>query len=371
MKMKAAVYRAYGGPISVEEVELAPPKEHEVLVKTSYTGWCKSDYVMVSGRIQTSLPRVVGHEASGVVAELGPGVTTVQKGDHVTASWSSSCGKCKMCLSGKENLCLAYTPLRGQGALLDGTSRLTDAKGNRLGHDFFVAGFAEYMVIPEANALKLRKDLPLDVACFLGCCMPTGFGAVYNTARVKPGDSVAVWGIGGVGLNVVQGAKIAGARPIIAVDLEGSKEAKAREFGATHFIDSSREDPVPKVREITGGAGADIIFEASGEGGAIAQLYWAMATGGKHIQIGVHSAEEKVPMNFTFTPGSRRQMIGCLYGDVHLNTEVPAMADMLMEDKYIDLKKLISREFTLDEINEAYDAMEKRKIIGRWVCSFE
>jgi|WetSurMetagenome_2_1015567.scaffolds.fasta_scaffold108942_2 S-(hydroxymethyl)glutathione dehydrogenase / alcohol dehydrogenase len=370
MKMKAAVNRAYGGPITIEEIDLAPPKEHEVLVKTAYTGWCKSDYVVVSGRIKMPLPMVIGHEASGVVVEVGPGVTMVQKGDHVAASWSSSCGKCKMCLSGRENLCLDYGPYLGQGVLLDGTSRLSDAKGTQLGHDFFVSGFAEYMVIPEMNCLKLRKDLPLDVACFLGCCMPTGFGAVYNTGQVKPGDSVAVWGVGGVGLNVIQGAKVRGANPIIAVDLEGSKEAIAREFGATHFLNSSKEDPVPKVQEITGGLGADVIFEASGEGGAIAQLYWAMAKGGKHVQIGVHDSAEMVTMNFTYTPGSRKQMIGCLYGDVHLHKEVPAMADLLMDDKYIDLKKLISRVFTLDQINEAYQATEKRQTIGRWVCKF-
>jgi S-(hydroxymethyl)glutathione dehydrogenase / alcohol dehydrogenase len=369
--MKAAVNRAHGGPMTIEEVELAPPREHEVLVKTVYTGWCKSDYVVVSGRIQMPLPVVVGHEAAGIVVETGPGVSTVQKGDHVAASWASSCGQCKMCLSGNENRCLVYTPLIGKGTLLDGTSRLTDAAGNRLGHDFFVSGFAEYMVIPERNAVRLRKDLPLEVACFLGCCMPTGFGAVYNTAQVKLGDSVAVWGVGGVGLNAIQGAKVRGANPIIAVDLEGSKEAIAREFGATHFINSSLEDPVPKVREITNGAGADIIFEASGEGGAIAQLYWAMAVMGKHIQIGVHSASEMVPMNFTYTPGSGRRMIGCLYGDVHLHQEVPAMADMIMDGRYIDLHKLISRKFRLEEINEAYLATENRQTIGRWICSFE
>jgi S-(hydroxymethyl)glutathione dehydrogenase/alcohol dehydrogenase len=368
MKMKAAVCRAYGKPMTIEEVELAPPKEHEVLVKTKFTGWCKSDYVVVSGRIRMTLPMVIGHEASGVVVDVGPGVTMLEKGDHVAASWSSSCGRCKMCVTGRETLCLTYTPLIGKGALPDGTSRLSDAKGNRLSHDFFVSGFAEFMVIPERNAIRLRKDLPLDQACFLGCCMPTGFGAVCNTANVKPGESVAVWGAGGVGLNVIQGAKLRGANPIIAVDLEGSKEAIAREFGATHFINSSKEDPVPKVQEITKG-GADVIFEATGEGGAIAQLYWAMGVGGRHIQIGVHAADEMVSMNFTFTPGSHRQMIGCNYGDIHLHQDLPVFADMVMDGKY-NLSKLITRRFKLEEINEAYEATAKRQIKGRWVCVF-
>ncbi len=370
MKMKAAVCRTFDQPMTIEEVELAPPKEHEVLVKTKYTGWCKSDYVVASGRIKMPLPMVMGHEASGVVMNAGPGVTMLEKGDHVAVSWSSSCGKCKMCVTGRETLCLTYTPLIGQGALPDGTSRLSDSKGNRLNHDFFVSGFAEYMVVPERNAVKIRKDLPLEEACFLGCCMPTGFGAVYNTARVMPGESVAVWGAGGVGLNVIQGAKLRGANPIIAVDLEARKEAIAREFGATHFIDSSKNDPVPLVREITKGSGADIIFEATGEGGAIAQLFWAMAVAGRHIQIGVHPAEEKVPMNFTFVPGSHRQIIGCNYGDIHLHQDLPAFADMIMDGRY-NVSKLITRRFKLEEVNEAYQATKKRQIIGRWVCAFD
>jgi len=369
MKMKAAVCRAYGEPISIEEVELAPPKKHEVLVKTMYTGWCKSDYVVVSGRIKMPLPMVIGHEAAGIIEDVGPEVTSVEKGDHVAAVWSSSCGKCKMCASGRETLCLTYTPLLGKGTLLDETSRLSDKNGETLHHDFFVSGFAEYMVLPEMNAIKLRKDLPLDQACFLSCCMPTGFGAVYNTADVKPGESVAVWGVGGVGLNVIQGAKLRGANPIIAVDLEESKKSIALEFGATHFIDSSKEDPVPKVMEITKG-GADVIFEATGEGGSIAQLYWAMAVAGRHIQIGVHDASEMVSMNFTFTPGSHRQMIGCNYGDVRVHQDLPILADMVMDGKY-NLSNLITKKFKLEDINEAYEGTAKRKIIGRWVCAFE
>lgn len=367
--MKAAVCRQHGGPMTIEEVNLAPPKEQEVLIKTKFTGWCKSDFVVVSGRIKMGLPIVVGHEAAGVVVEVGPGVTMLEKGDHVAASWCSSCGKCKMCTTGHETLCLTYTPLIGKGTLIDGTSRLTDADGMTLGHDFFVSGFAEYMVVPERNAIRMRKDLPLDQACFLGCCMPTGFGAVVNTAKVQPGESVAVWGAGGVGLNVIQGARFRGADPIVVVDIEGSKEAIAREFGATHFIDSSKEDPVPKVQEITKG-GADVIFEVSGEGGSIAQLYWAMAVNGRHIQIGVHSADEIVPMNFTFTPGSHRQMIGCNYGDIHLHRDLPIFANMIMDGKY-NVAKLISRRFKLDQINEAYEATAKRQTIGRWVCEFD
>ncbi len=370
MKMKAVVCRERNAPLSVEEVELAPPKENEILVKTMFTGFCHSDLSVITGAVPFAVPMVVGHEAAGIVVEAGPGVTSVQEGDHVAASWEVSCGRCKMCVTGREVLCTGNGKYFINGTLLDGTSRLTDAHGRKLCHHVFVSGFAEYMVIPEAGAIKVRKEMPLDQACFIGCCVPTGFGAVYNTAQVKPGNSVAVWGMGGIGLNVVQGAKLRGANPIIAVDIEASKEAVAREFGATHFINNSKEDPVPTIQGLTGG-GADFVFEATGDVGAIAQLYWAMGVGGKHIQIGVHPPNETVPMQLSFTPSHHRDIIGCLYGDVHPSQDLPAIADMVANGSYISLEKLISRKFKLEEINDAVDAMAKRQIIGRWVCAIE
>jgi S-(hydroxymethyl)glutathione dehydrogenase / alcohol dehydrogenase len=313
---------------------------------------------------------VIGHEASGTVIDTGPGVTTVQKGDHVVTCWAVPCGTCKLCVNGRENICPTNREFIGGGTLLDGTSRLTDAGGNALHHMTFVAGFAEYVVIPEAGAIKMRKDFPLDQACLMGCCMPTGFGAVYNTAQVKPGQSVAVWGMGGIGLNTVQGAYLRGAKPIVAVDLAGSKENIAREFGATHFIDSSKEDPVPRVQELTGG-GADFVFEATGDTGAIRQIYWAMGIGGKQIQIGIHSMHETVPMSLSFTPPHNRDIIGTLYGGVHIHTDIPAFADMIMDGRYISMGKLITRKFKLEDISEVHQAMTDHKIIGRWVCEFD
>lgn len=370
MKMKAVVCRDRNAPLKVEEVELAPPKEHEVLVKTMFTGFCHSDLSVITGTVPFAIPMVLGHESSGIVVDVGPGVTSVQVGDHVAASWEVTCGKCKMCVSGREVLCTGTVSHFVNGTLLDGTSRLTDMHGKTLLHHVFVSGFAEYMVIPEAGAIKVRKEMPLDQACFIGCCMPTGFGAVYNTAQVKPGNSVAIWGMGGIGLNVVQGAKLRGANPIIAVDLEGSKEAIAREFGATHFINNSKEDPVPIIQQLTGG-GADFVFEASGEVGAIAQVYWAMGVGGKHIQIGIHSPKETVPMQLTFTPPHHRDIIGCNYGDVHPSQDLPVLAEMVATGRYINLEKLISKKFKMEEINDVVDAMVKRQIIGRWVCAID
>jgi S-(hydroxymethyl)glutathione dehydrogenase/alcohol dehydrogenase len=223
MRMKAAVCREYNKPITIEEVELAPPKAKEVLVKTMFTSLCHSDWSAVAGYLGVSIPAVLGHESAGIIVDVGPEVTSVKKGDHVVASWAVPCGKCKLCANGQGHICDTNRQFFIEGTLLDGTSRLTDAKGNRLCHSTFVSGFAEYMVIPEQGAIKVRDEFPLDQACFIACCMPTGFGAVYNVAQVKPGNSVAIWGMGGVGLNVVQGAKLRGAYPIIGVDLESSK----------------------------------------------------------------------------------------------------------------------------------------------------
>jgi S-(hydroxymethyl)glutathione dehydrogenase/alcohol dehydrogenase len=184
MKVKAAVLREFDKPVSVEEVNLAPPKEKEVLVKTAYTGFCHSDLHFVRGKVNFGLPGVIGHEASGVVEDVGPNVTSVKRGDHVVAAWMVACGSCPECATGQGYICRNSAEIFKSGVLLDRTTRLTDSKGNKLCHQTFVSGFAEYMVVPEAGAIKIRDDMPLDQACFLGCCMPTGFGAVYNAAGV-------------------------------------------------------------------------------------------------------------------------------------------------------------------------------------------
>jgi S-(hydroxymethyl)glutathione dehydrogenase/alcohol dehydrogenase len=252
---------------------------------------------------------------------------------------------------------------------MDGTSRLTDAKGKRLNHQTFVSGFAEYMVIPEIGAIKIRDDMPLDQACFLGCCVPTGFGAVYNAAGVKPGDSVAIWGMGGIGLNVVRGAKLRSAYPIIAIDLEGSKETIAREFGATHFINSSKKDPVPIVQELTRG-GAKFCFEAIGDPGAITQASWSLGLGGQLTQIGLTREEEMTGLPLVFTPIHCKSVVGTLYGNIRTHEDIPTFADMAMNGDF-ELDKLISKKFKVEEINEVGEAMEKRQIIGRWVCVWD
>jgi S-(hydroxymethyl)glutathione dehydrogenase/alcohol dehydrogenase len=255
-----------------------------------------------------------------------------------------------------------------KGVLPDGTSRLTDSKGKMLCHQTFVSGFAEYMVVPEAGAIKVRDDLPLDQACFLGCCMPTGVGAVYNVAGVKPGESVAIWGMGGVGLNVVRGAKLRSANPIIGIDLESSKEAIAREFGVTHFIVSSKQDPVPMIHELTGG-GVDYCFEVTGDPGAATQASWALGLGGKFIQIGIAPPTALVGLPLTFFAGHCLELRGVQYGKIHTHVDIPRFADMAMKGDLM-LDKLITKKFKIEEINDVVEALKNRQIIGRWVCAW-
>jgi S-(hydroxymethyl)glutathione dehydrogenase/alcohol dehydrogenase len=368
MKMKAAVLREFNKPVVIEEVDLAPPKEREVLVKTSFTGFCQSDLHFLRGRVNFGLPGVIGHEAAGIVEDVGPGVTSVKKGDHVVTTWMVPCGTCPECMSGRGYICRASINTFHEGVLPDGTSRLKDSKGRRLGHQTFVSGFAEHMVVPEKGAVKVRDDLPLDQASFLGCCLPTGFGAVFNGAGVKPGNSVAIWGMGGVGLNVVRGARLRSANPIIGIDLEGSKEAIATQFGATHFIDSSKEDPVPIVKELTGG-GADYTFEVIGDPGAVLQALWAISLGGKHIQIGICPPDAMVGIPLTFLTAHCNSIVGTQYGMIQTDRDIPAFADMAMRGDLL-LDKLVTKKFKVEEINDVAEAMKARQIKGRWVCEW-
>ena len=369
MKMQAAVLREFGDKVSVEEIELAAPKEKEVLVKAVYTGFCHSDLHFIEGNVNFPLPMVLGHEVSGVVEAVGPGVTAVKKGDHVVPVWMLPCGTCPECVNGLGYICRNSHEIHGSGGLLDRTSRLSDLKGNRLNHQTFVSGFAEYMVVPEQGAIKIRDDMPMDQACFLGCCLPTGFGAVYNAAGVKPGQSVAIWGMGGVGLNVVQGAKIRNAYPIIGVDLEASKEKIAREFGCTHFINNSKDDPVPIIKEQLTNGGADFCFEVIGDSGAVTQAVWSLGMGGKLVQIGITPEGEMTGIPNTFTPLHAKSIEGTLYGNIDTHRDIPTFADMAMKGDF-KLDKLITKVFKINEINDVIKAMQKREIVGRWVCKW-
>jgi Zn-dependent alcohol dehydrogenase len=369
MKIKAAVLREPNKPITIEELELAPPKENEILVKMAYTGFCHSDLHLILGEIPIALPMVLGHEASGVVEEVGPGVTHLKKGDHVVCSWMVPCGKCHNCHRGKGYICTGSFEFFLEGKLLDGTSRLTDKDGKEVLHQNYVSGFSDHMVVPADGAFKINKDFPLDQACFMGCCVPTGWGAVTNVGEVQPGDSVAIWGLGGVGLNILRACALRHANPIIAVDLEAGKETLAKEFGATHFICNKDEDPIPKIQEITGG-GADVVFEAIGDSGAIEQAYWATGIGAKLVIAGVTPAEETANLQLFLLPLHQKSILGTLYGNISTHIDIPRLVEMAMNHD-LKLDQLITKYFKVEEINEVAEAMVKRQIKGRWVCKWD
>jgi S-(hydroxymethyl)glutathione dehydrogenase/alcohol dehydrogenase len=370
MEVKAAVLREFNKPVSIETLELADPKANEVMVKVAAVGFCHSDLHVFYGEIPVPLPIVLGHETAGIVEKVGPGVTKVKPGDHVVCCWMVPCGKCFQCFNGRPNLCEGHFPQFLGGQLLDGTSRLTDKEGKPVGQAFFISGFSTYTVVPEDGALPIRKDFPLEYACSLGCCVPTGWGAVVNVANVKAGTSVAVYGCGGVGLNVIRAASLRHANPIIAVDLEGNREEIAREFGATHFINSSKEDPVPKIMELTGGAGAEYVFEAIGDPGAIIQAYWSLRMGGRLILPGITPAEATTNLPLMLVPLHERAIIGTLYGGIKPQIDIPKLVDLAAEGAF-KLDKLVSKKIKLEQINEAAEAMHHRNIVGRWIIMME
>jgi S-(hydroxymethyl)glutathione dehydrogenase / alcohol dehydrogenase len=370
MKTKAAVGREFNTPYTIEEIGLEPPKENEVLVKVAHTGWCHSDlsgYKNYYALDPSILPVVPGHESAGVVQEVGPGVTTLKPGDHVVSCWQAPCGRCEACVSGNTHICEWLLVDLGTGKLKDGTARFRDADGSEINHALYVSGFSEYIVTPEISSVKVPKQLPLDQACLLGCCVGTGWGAVNRAAKVQAGESVAIWGMGGVGLNVVRGAALAGANPIIAVDLEGSKEELAMEMGATHFINSSKEDPVPAVLSMNGNKGVHFAFEVTGDVGASVQASYTLRNGGRLMQVGIPAAGEMASFQLFIMPFQAQKIEGVLYGSLRHQVDVPILADMALKG---DLKvdKLITKHFKLEDINEVRAAMERREIIGRWVC---
>lgn len=236
-------------------------------------------------------------------------------------------------------------------------------------HGFFVSGFATYSVMPEDGAIPLPKKMPLDQAAFLGCCLPTGWGAVVNKANLKAGDSVVVYGMGGVGLNIVRAASLRHGNPVIAVDIEGHNEAIAKEFGATHFIDSSKEDPVPKIQGLTGG-GADFVFEAIGDGGAIVQAYWSLGMNGKLIIPGVMRFDQTANLPLMLLPLHEKSILGTLYGAISTHIDIPRLTDLAMKGTF-KLDKLITKRIKLEQVNDACDSMLKRQTQGRWVIMFE
>jgi S-(hydroxymethyl)glutathione dehydrogenase/alcohol dehydrogenase len=347
--MKAAVLREVNKPLAIEDVTLDEPGPRQVLVKTAASGVCHSDLHFIEGLWPIPLPAVLGHEAAGVVEKTGPSVSYVEAGDHVILSFVPSCGACRFCTSGQPFLC-------GQGRMRGQTLHI----GEQAVTPFLsMSSFAEYMVVPEDSLVKIRKDVGLDKAALVGCGVMTGVGAAINTAKVQPGTSCAVIGTGGVGLNVIQGCALAGAERIIAVDIHPNKLEMAREFGATHFVDASKEDAVAKVQELTGG-GADYAFEVIGLPAAIQQAFSMIRRGGEAIVVGMAPAASEVTLPAAAFL-AEKNLKGCTYGSARPRYDMPRILDLYMAGK-LKLDELVSRTYPLDGINDAFAAMKNGEV---------
>jgi S-(hydroxymethyl)glutathione dehydrogenase/alcohol dehydrogenase len=364
MKTRAAVAWKAGEPLSIEEVELDGPRAGEVLVELKATGICHTDAFTLSGADpEGQFPVILGHEGAGVVLEVGAGVTSVKPGDHVIPLYTPECRQCKTCLSHRSNLCTAIRGTQGQGLMPDGTSRFRIGK-ERLLHYMGCSTFSNHTVLPEIAVAKVREDAPFDKICYIGCGVTTGIGAVIYTAKVWPGANVVVFGLGGIGLNVIQGARMVGADKIIGVDLNPAKRAMAEKFGMTHFINPDevgRDKVVQAIVDLTGG-GADFSFECIGNVHTMRQALECCHRGwGESIIIGVAgSGQEIATRPFQLVTG--RVWRGSAFGGARGRTDVPKIVDWYMEKK-INIDDLITHTMPLDRINEAFGLMHEGKSI--------
>ena len=362
MKSRAAVAFAPNQPLEIVEVDVEGPRTGEVLVEIKATGLCHTDAYTLSGKDSEGLfPSILGHEGAGIVREVGAGVTSVAEGDHVIPLYTPECRQCKMCLSGKTNLCSAIRETQGRGVMPDGTSRFS-YRGETIHHYMGCSTFSNFTVLPEIALAKIRQDAPFQSACYVGCGVTTGVGAALNTADIRPGDSVAVFGLGGIGLNVIQGAKLAGANPIVGVDINPDREEWGRRFGMTHFA-NPREvgDIVQHLVELTDG-GLDWTFECIGSTEVMRQALEACHKGwGTSIIIGVAEAGAEIATRpFQLVTG--RNWRGTAFGGARGRTDVPRIVDWYM-DGTIAIDPLITHTFPLEEINRGFELMHAGKSI--------
>ena len=360
---RAAIAREVGQPLSIETIQVDGPREGEVMVEIKATGVCHTDAFTLSGADPEGLfPSVLGHEGAGIVVDTGPGVTTVSTGDHVIPLYTPECRQCEYCTSGKTNLCQAVRGTQGQGLMPDETSRFSIGDDS-LFHYMGTSTFSNFTVLPEIAVAKIRKDAPFDKVCYIGCGVTTGIGAVINTAQVEPGANVVVFGLGGIGLNVVQGARLVGANMIVGVDINPDRKTLGESFGMTHFVNPNEVegDLVAYLVDLTKG-GADYSFECIGNVEVMRQALECCHKGwGESIIIGVAPAGTEISTRpFQLVTG--RVWRGTAFGGARGRTDVPKIVDWYMEGK-INIDELITHTMPLDEINTAFDLMHEGKSI--------
>ena len=374
MKTRAAILRERNTPWSVEEIELDPPKAGEVLVKLAASGLCHSDEHVLTGDLAGAAPEppmIGGHEGSGVVMEVGEGVTTLAPGDHVVFGFIPACGRCEWCARGRSNLCNDAAGLAAGMQISDGTARHHGRDGEDLSLMCLIGTFAEHTVVNEASCVKIDKDWPLDKACLLGCGVITGWGSSVNTADVEPGDFVAVVGIGGIGANAVQGAKMAGARVIAAIDPIEFKREKAMEFGATHTY-SSIADAMADLSGTTWDRGYDKVIMAmgTGDGDVLGEAFHLGGKGARIVVTNIHPVTEgSMAIPGLFLSAFEKQVVGSWFGSANMRRDIPRLMELYTQGQY-NLDDLVTNTYTLDQINEGYEAMRKGENI-RGVIIFD
>jgi len=363
MKVKAAVAHKAGAPLTIETIDLEGPHAGEVLVQLKATGICHTDAYTLSGDDPEGLfPAILGHEGAGIVVETGAGVTSVKKGDHVIPLYTPECRQCEYCLNPKTNLCQAIRETQGKGVMPDGSSRFS-AGGESIHHYMGTSTFAEYTVLPEIAVAKIREDAPFDKVCYIGCGVSTGIGAVINSAKVEPGAKVVVFGLGGIGLNVIQGARLAGAAMIVGVDLNPRRKELAEKFGMTHFVNANEVegDLVPYLVSLTKG-GADYSFECIGNVKVMRQALECCHKGwGVSCIIGVAGAGQEIATRpFQLVTG--RRWIGSAFGGMRGRTDVPKVVDWYMQG-LIEIDPMITHTLKLEDINRGFELMHKGESI--------
>ena len=359
MKIRAAVLNAVAQPFQIESLDLAEPRAGEVLVRVAAVGVCHSDWHLVTGDTKHPLPAVAGHEGAGVVEGVGPGVDDLRVGDHVVLNWAPSCGRCFYCLRDRSNLCETYTAPIWAGTMLDGTTRLSRA-GSPVYSYCGLAALAERAVVPRQSCVVIRKDLPLEVAALVGCAVATGVGAAMFTAKVRPGESVLVLGCGGVGLSIIQGARLCGANPILAVDSHAPKIWVAKHFGAQSAV-LSTDNVDAIVRSHTNGRGADHVFEAVGIPALQEKALAYVRPGGTLTLAGLSPMGSATNFPSALLTRQEKTVQGSYYGSIHAPRDFPMLLDLHASGK-LNLADMITRRYTLDEVNHAYRDMVAGKL---------
>ncbi len=366
MKIQAAVLRKAGQRFSIEELDLAGPKKNEVLVRMAATGVCHSDWHLVTGATPHPMPVVPGHEGAGIIEAVGEGVVDLSVGDHVALNWAPSCKSCFYCKGGQPNLCATFVEAIWAGTMLDGTTRLTQ-KGESIFHFSSLACLAEKTVVPRSCCVALPKTVPLEVAALIGCAVTTGVGAAIHTAKVTKGSTVAVYGVGGVGLSVILGARYAGADKVIAIDRTKAKAEAAIQHGATHTAVFSESD-LDLIHSITDGRGADFVFEAAGIPSVQERCIHAARPGGVIVFVGLSPVGSTIELSGANLTRQEKKLLGCYYGSGNPEHDFIDIASLYDEGK-LDLDSLVSKTYSLSEVNEAYEDMLAGRV-ARGVITF-